>query len=369
MSFTLGELSRLVQGQLHGDPSIVICGTAIIRDAQAGQLTLADSDKALAKLATCGAAAVMTRVGMDTGSLPRIEVEDVSSCFARVTEVFRPRQQEGQRGVSTQAFVDPTAVIGSGATIFPGAYVGAGVVIGDGVTLHPGVCVMAGSSIGDHTTIFANAVLYEGTDVGRHVIIHASAVLGAYGFGYNSSTGRHLLSEQSGYVKVEDHVEIGAGATIDRGTYGATVIGEGTKIDNQVMVAHNCHIGRHNLLCSQVGIAGSCTTGDYVVMAGQVGIGDHLNIGHKTILGAKAGVMSDVPSDVIYVGIPATPHREQMQKQAAWSKLPEMRKEFKTLKLEVERLKSLLSAPSQTQTQSSSSEDDSCGDNAVSDAA
>lgn len=342
MSFTLGEISRLVQGQLYGDPGIVIHGTAIIRDAQAGQLTLADSDKAAGKLIECGAAAVLVRKGTDVGSMARIEVADVAASFAMVTELFRPRLKESHRGVSSQAYVDPSAQLGRDVTIFPGAYIGAQVILGSGVTIYPGVCVMAGSSIGDHTTVYPNVVLYEGTEIGKHVIIHASAVLGAYGFGYNSNTGRHLLSAQSGYVRVEDHVEIGAGATIDRGTYGPTVIGEGTKIDNQVMIAHNCRIGRHNLLCSQVGIAGSCTTGDYVVMAGQVGIGDHLQIGNKTILGAKAGVMNDVPGDSIYVGIPATPHREQMQKQAAWSKLPEMRKEFKALKTEVEQLRAML---------------------------
>lgn len=357
MSFTLGEISRLVQGQLHGDPGIVIHGTAIIRDAQAGQLTLADSDKAVLKLSECGAAAVLCRKGLDVGGMPRVEVADVSACFAMVTELFRPRLKESHRGISSQAYVDPSAQLGRDVTIFPGAYVGAQVIIGSNVTIYPGVCVMAGSSIGDHTTIYPNAVLYEGTEIGKHVIIHASAVLGAFGFGYNSSTGRHILSAQSGYVRVEDHVEIGAGATIDRGTYGPTVVGEGTKIDNQVMIAHNCRIGRHNLLCSQVGIAGSSSTGDYVVMAGQVGIGDHLNVGSKTILGAKAGVMNDVPGDSIYVGIPATPHREQMQKQAAWSKLPEMRKEFKALKTEVEQLRAMLNGmTSESQVDSSRKE-------------
>ena len=113
---------------------------------------------------------------------------------------------------------------------------------------------------------------------------------------------------------------MGAGTTIDRGTYGPTIIGEGTKIDNLVMVAHNCRIGRHNMLCAQVGIAGSTSTGDYVVMAGQAGVRDHVHVGSRAMLGAKAGVMSDVPDDARVVGIPATPEREQMVKQAVLSK-------------------------------------------------
>ena len=132
-------------------------------------------------------------------------------------------------------------------------------------------------------TIFPNAVLYENTDRRRRATIHASAVLGAYGFGYELVDGRHVLSAQLGNVVLGADVEIGAGTTIDRGTYGPTIIGDGTKIDDQVMVAHNCRIGRHNMLCSQVGVAGSTTTGDYVVMAGQVGVRDHVHIGDRAV--------------------------------------------------------------------------------------
>ena len=176
---------------------------------------------------------------------------------------------------------------------------------------------MAGCRIGRGATIFPNAVLYENTVVGPRCVIHAGAVLGAYGFGYETVDGRHTLSAQLGNVVLGADVEIGAGTTIDRGTYGPTVIGEGTKIDDQVMIAHNCRIGRHNMLCSQVGIAGSTSTGDYVVMAGQVGVRDHVHIGERAVLGAMAGVINDVPDGARMIGIPATPEREQKLKQAA----------------------------------------------------
>jgi UDP-3-O-[3-hydroxymyristoyl] glucosamine N-acyltransferase len=134
------------------------------------------------------------------------------------------------------------------------------------------------------------------------------------------------------------HGEIGAGSTVDRGTYGPTTIGDGTKIDNQVMIAHNCRIGRHNMICAQVGIAGSTSTGDYVVMAGQVGVRDHVHIGHQAVLGAMAGVINDVADGARMVGIPATPEREQMIKQAALAKLPEMRRQLKQLQAAVKQL-------------------------------
>ena len=156
-------------------------------------------------------------------------------------------------------------------------------------------------------------------------------MLGAYGFGYKTVDGRHQLSAQLGWVELGADVEVGACTTIDRGTYGPTRIGEGTKIDNQVMIAHNCRIGRHNLICSQVGVAGSCTTGDYVVLAGQVGVRDHVHIGDQAIVGAKGGVSGDVPGGETYLGIPATPEREQKLKQAALSKLPELRRQVKEM--------------------------------------
>jgi UDP-3-O-[3-hydroxymyristoyl] glucosamine N-acyltransferase len=335
MSFTLGEITRLVRGTCHGDPGLIIDNADIIRDAQAGSITLADKAELLESLSDSEAVAVIVPQGISVQDRSYVEVDDVHVAFARVVNLFYPRESEGQTGISSTAEVHPTAEIGEGVTIFPHVYVGPNVKLGDHVTLHPGVSIMAGCTIGSHTTIYPNSVLYELTEVGNHCMIHANATLGAFGFGYDSSTGRHVLSAQSGFVRLEDHVDIGAGTTIDRGTYGPTIIGEGSKLDNQVMVAHNCRIGKHNLLCSQVGIAGSCTTGDYVVMAGQVGIGDHLEIGSKTILGAKAGVMADIPGDSIFVGIPATPHREQMQKQAALAKLPEMRKQFKKLQKEL----------------------------------
>ena len=133
-------------------------------------------------------------------------------------------------------------------------------------------------------------------------------------------------------------MEIGAGTTIDRGTYGPTVIGEGTKIDDLVMIAHNCRIGRHNMLCSQVGVAGSTTTGDYVVMAGQVGVRDHVHVGKGAVLGAMAGVINDVPDGSRMIGIPATPEREQKIKQALMSRLPEMRQQLKRLQAAVAKL-------------------------------
>jgi UDP-3-O-[3-hydroxymyristoyl] glucosamine N-acyltransferase len=367
MQATLAELAALVGGQLVGDGRLPIVGAATLQDAGPGEITLVDqSDKRRLLATSRAAAAVVPRDFTDLG-LPAVCVDDVHAAFAVIVRHFSPRREAVRQGVSPLASIDPTATIGNDVDIHPFASIGPGVTIGDGSTIHSGVHVMAGSQIGAGTTIFPNAVLYENTIVGPRCVIHANAVLGAWGFGYSTCNGQHVLSAQLGNVVLGADVEIGAGTTIDRGTYGPTVIGEGTKIDDLVMVAHNCRIGRHNMLCSQVGVAGSTTTGDYVVMAGQVGVRDHVRIGHRAVLGAMAGVTNDVPDDARMIGIPATPEREQKIKQAAWSKLPEMRRQLKQLQRVVDALAAQMPAADVPPTIPADppAEDDAAGQRAV----
>ncbi len=331
MQATLAELAALVGGHLTGSGDVLISGAASLFEAEPGQITLVDRADKRQRLERCRATAVIAPREFTPQSLPAIQVDDVHQAFAAVVRWFRPPREEVCSGVSPLAAVSPSAKLGQEVTVHPFATVGDDVTIGDGSTIHCGVRIMSGSQIGEKVVIFPNAVLYENTVVGPRCTIHANAVLGAYGFGYRFADGCHVLSAQLGNVVLGADVEIGAGSTVDRGTYGPTTIGEGTKIDDLVMIAHNCQIGRHNMLCSQVGIAGSTTTGDYVVMAGQVGVRDHVHIGRGAVLGAKAGVSNDVPEGSRVIGIPATPERDQKVKQAAFSKLPEMRHELKQL--------------------------------------
>jgi len=338
MTLALGQIAEMVGGELHGDASLPITGAAILRDAHRGDITLADKPQLAGKLANCQASAVLVPPSFRPDGVPFVTVRNVHRSFAMIVERFRPAVASRACGTSPSAHVSPTARIANDVNIQAGATIGDGVEIGRGTTIHAGVQILPGCRIGEQVTIFPNAVLYEQTRIGNRVIIHANAVLGAYGFGYETIEGQHQLSAQLGYVEIEDDVEIGAGTTIDRGTYGPTTIGCGTKIDNLVMIGHNCRIGRHNLLCAQVGIAGSCTTGDYVVMAGQVGVKDHIDIGPRAILCAQAGIMYDIPPETAYMGTPATREREHLQMVAAAAKLPDMRKEFRALQRQVAAL-------------------------------
>lgn len=345
MSVTLDELATLVGGRVVGDGRTLIQGAETLRDAQPGDISLADGAKFVSQLTASRASAVVVPASMESLDRPAIVTDNVHDAFARIVACFRPPRAAETAGVSPQASISPSARLGDGVTVYPGATIGDDVEIGPNTVVHAGVRILPGCRIGASCTFFPNAVLYENTRVGDRSIIHAGAVLGAYGFGYSTKNGRHVLSPQLGYVELEEDVEIGAGTTIDRGTYGATRIGAGTKIDNQVMIGHNCRIGRHNMICSQVGIAGSCTTGDYVVMAGQVGVRDHVNIGDRVVLGAKSGVMTDLASGQQYLGAPAMVEREEMRLVAALHKLPELRKEFRELKRQLDALVAASPAP------------------------
>ncbi len=277
MTIQLAEIAALVEGRLIGDAELACHGANPPGEAISGEITMLDDPRRASSIAQSGALAVITGEEVDLGGRPQIVVANPRQAFSTVVAHFRPPIDQVQLADG----IHPTAEIAETALIHPRVIVGAGTKIGDRTRIMPGAVIMPQCVIGDDCVIYANATLYEYTQVADRVVIHAGAVLGAHGFGYRPENGRHMLTPQLGYVAIESDVEIGAGTTIDRGTYGATRVGEGTKIDNHVMIGHNCQIGRHNLICSQVGIAGSSRTGDYVVLAGQVGLADHITLGRS----------------------------------------------------------------------------------------
>jgi UDP-3-O-[3-hydroxymyristoyl] glucosamine N-acyltransferase len=371
MPISLAQLATLVDGQLRvtkpSDEQMRITGAATLDVASAGQITLADHADRAAELGRSAAAAAIVSANVPSSEKPTIVVENVHHAFAQVVTHFRPLRQRPSQGISSAAHVSPTAQIAEDVEIYPGAHIGDQVVIGAGSVIHPGVTIMAGCQLGKQVTIFPNVVLYEDTLVGNRSIIHSGAVLGAYGFGYRQQEGHHRLSAQLGYVELGDDVEIGACATVDRGTYGPTVIGAGTKVDNLVQIAHNCRLGKHNLICGQVGIAGSTTTGDHVVMAGQVGVRDHVHIGSGAVLCSKAGISNNIEAKEVVLGQPAIPVRKQKLQLAAISKLPEMRKQFKALQRELTKLQAKLS-PEETD-EAGNASNNKAGDNSSEQAA
>jgi UDP-3-O-[3-hydroxymyristoyl] glucosamine N-acyltransferase len=339
-SIDLPTLAKRVHGELFSRSTHdEITGAAPLSDAVAGHITLLDHEKNIPRLQSSSASACVTRKTFPEVSIPQIVVQNPHEAFAQICQLFRPQVVVSRRsGVDSLASVASTAQVSSLATVEPFASVAEECTVGDGTHLHRGVTIMHGCRIGRDCQLFPGVVLYPGTILEDRVVLHSGCVLGAHGFGYRMENGKHIPTAQIGWVHVESDVEIGANSCVDRGTYGATHIGEGTKIDNFVQIAHNCNIGKHNLICAHAGIAGSASTGDYVVIAGQVGVRDHVKIGSRTMVGAQAGVISDTSEDQILLGSPAIPRNEQAILFASINRLPELRKTVKTLTKQVASL-------------------------------
>jgi UDP-3-O-[3-hydroxymyristoyl] glucosamine N-acyltransferase len=332
VSSTLRELAELVQGNLEGEGRLVITAARPLDACQPGDITFVEDERHVARLRNCLASAVVVPTGVAVPGFALIQVADPLMAFVAVVRRLHGQAELPPGGIDPRAAVHPTAQIGPDPTIDAFAVVGAGSTVGARCRIHSGAVVGRHCRLGDDVTLHPHAVLYDGTVLGDRVTIHANVVLGADGFGYRLHDGRHVKVPQLGHVELGEDVEIGACTTIDRGTFDATRVGAGTKIDNLVMVGHNCRIGRHNLFVSQVGIAGSCTTGDYVVMAGQVGIADHIHIGDHALLGAQAGVMRDIPAGERVLGAPAMPEREQKRIFISITKLPDLCRDVKRIK-------------------------------------
>lgn len=341
---TLERLARCVDGEVVGNAALEIRGAASLDKAGPQEIAFAVNDRSFRSLVSSKAGACFVD-RKDRGSeilkgaqAALVLVDDPLDAFVVVLKQFRPQSVRSSVGISSHARIDPTALIGPDCNIYAGAFIDAGVVIGSHCDIFPGVYVGRNCKIGDECVLHSNAVLYHEVVLGQRVVIHASAVVGADGFGYRFREGRFEKIPQLGWVEIQDDCEIGACATIDRGMIGPTVIGAGTKLDNLVMIGHNCELGRHNAFASQVGLAGSVTTGDYVRCAGQVGIADHVHLGTGSTLGAKAGVHKDIPAGETHIGAPARPEKEEFRIMMATAKVPEMRKQLRELEARINLL-------------------------------
>ncbi|MGZ3485360.1 MAG: UDP-3-O-(3-hydroxymyristoyl)glucosamine N-acyltransferase [Isosphaeraceae bacterium] len=354
MVATVEQLAALVRGRLVGDGSVSIRSARPVAEAGPGDITFIESERYAKLLRSSPASAAIVGPHFNHNrpsikdDLAVIEVDDPISAFVAVRSHLSGEQQPRWTGIHPQACVAATARMGTNVAVYPFVFVGENAEIGDGTTLFPGVVIGEGCRIGQECTIHPNAVLYPDVVLNDRVEIHAGTVLGGDGFGYRQVSGRHVKIPHTGGLEVGSDVEIGANCAIDRATFEATRIGEGTKIDNLVMIGHNNQIGRHNLLCGQVGIAGSCTTGDNVVMAGQAGIKDKTQIGDGVIVGAQAGVHRNIPSGQQVLGSPAIPVREQRRIFQMIARLPEMHRQFRQLAAQIDVITAALSMQAET---------------------
>ena len=321
---TVGEIADFVGGKFEGARDTRVTGVAPLTDATERHVSFLANPKYAQQLETTRAAAVL--VGNDAGQSPRfIRVDNPYFAMARVVARWfagRPMPE----GISPMASVAKSASVGRNVGIGPFSTIGDKVVLGDNVRIFPNVTIEAESMIGDDTIIYPLVSIYFRSRIGQRCIVHSGAVIGADGYGFATEGGKHHKIPQIGIVRVGDDVEIGAGTTIDRAALGETVIGDGTKIDNLVQIAHNVKVGKHCLLVSQAGIAGSTELGDYVVMAGQAGASGHLKIGSGAQIAAKSAVFEDVPDGVKVRGVPAIPWRDYSRREVWLSRIADLAK-------------------------------------------
>jgi UDP-3-O-[3-hydroxymyristoyl] glucosamine N-acyltransferase len=326
----LGTLAAQLECELRGDGEIEITAVRALDDAGPGHLAFLANPKYTAQLATTRASAVLLATDAPDLAVPTLRTANPYLAFARALALFhRPR--------TPPAGVHPTAVIAASARIGAGAAIGAHVVVGEEVeigaaaTLHPNVTIYPGVRIGRDFVAHAGVVIREDVRIGDRVLLHPGVVVGADGFGFAPGPQGAVKIPQTGTVVIEDDVEIGANATIDRATLGATIIRAQVKLDNLVMVAHNCEIGAGTMLAAQVGIAGSTRVGRGVQMGGQAGVAGHVTIGDGVQVVAQSGIPSSVPAGKIVGGYPAVEVGVWRRTSAALLRLPELLRRVRRL--------------------------------------
>ena len=337
MNITAGQIAAQLRGEVLGDASIQITGLASVDSARVGDLTFAEKETHFAAAEQGAAAAILVSGPFVSSNKVIIRVPNTRVAVARLLPLFFPSDP-------VEAGIDPGAVIHPSAQIDATAYVGPHCVVGPRTRIGARSVLMGGNhlgrdcQVGDDVCLFPNAVIYARSQIGHRVTIHAGSVIGSDGYGYVFDEGRHRKMPQVGNVVIGDDVEIGANAAIDRGALGSTVVGQGTKIDNLVHVAHNVVIGCHCLIMGQVGFAGSTRLGDYCVIASQSGISGHLKLGNQATVGAKSGVMRDIPDGGTVLGIPAMPDKQAKRQWVGVQQLPEMIRRMRELEKRVEEL-------------------------------
>lgn len=338
-SKTVFELAQHVSGNVIGDGEIEIERVASLESANEGDITFLEDLKNISSAKETKASCLIIPTGANVeASCSLIEVAKPKLAFALIAAVLHPQKRNASA-------IHPTAIIAESAKVDSSAYIGPYVCVGENSTIGANAQIYSGARIGDNVRIgddsilHSNVVLYDNVTLGNRVILHAGVVVGADGFGYVRDAGGYHKFPQIGTVTIEDDVEIGANACIDRGALGETRIGKGTKIDNLVQVAHNVSIGERVVIASQTGISGSTIIESDAVIGGQVGMGDHATVKSGAIIGSKAGVLpGKIVRAGVWWGVPVIPLEQYKRLNAHFRGLPKLKDEVDELKTQLEKL-------------------------------
>ncbi|NNE99801.1 MAG: UDP-3-O-(3-hydroxymyristoyl)glucosamine N-acyltransferase [Pyrinomonadaceae bacterium] len=325
------EIADLVKGELVGDEDVEISRVAALEDASNGDISFIEAAGAIDRLEQVSASCLLIPQNSEIKTTcPSIQVKNPKYAFATIAAELHPfRKSSGWH--ETISIPDKSDV----RARFIGAFVSIGenTNIGEGSEIHDGSRVGRNVTIGNSSIVNPNCVIYDNVTIGNNCVIHSGSVIGADGFGFVRGEDEYIKFPQIGTVVIEDNVEVGANSCIDRGALGETRIGEGTKIDNLVQVAHNVTIGKRVVIASQTGISGSVTIEDDCVIGGQVGFGDHCTVESGAVIGSQAGVLpGKIVREGVWWGTPVKPLRDYKRLNAHINSLPRLKQEIKTLR-------------------------------------
>lgn len=337
MEFSAEQIASILEGEIQGDEQVKVSGLSKIEEGQPNTLTFLANNKYESYIYSTNASiAIVAKTFAPSKSLPAtltlIKVENPYSCFAKLLEVYDQMHTKSAQ-IEKNAFISETATIGEEVYIGANAYIGENAVIGNHVKIYPNTYIGDNVKIGDNTTIHPNVSIYHSCIIGKSCLIHAGAVIGADGFGFApNEKGEFQKVPQIGNVILEDFVDIGANATVDRATLGSTILRKGVKIDNLVQIAHNVEIGENSAMAAQAGIAGSTKVGQNVLVGGQVGISGHLKVADRTQIVAQAGISGNVKeTDTILMGSPGIPSNDFKRSYIGFRKLPSILKRLQKI--------------------------------------
>lgn len=344
MVFTAQQIAGFTGGTVDGDPNAAVSSFAKIEEGTEGSLSFLANPQYESYIYETRSTIVLVNADFNPSKEIKATLVRVDNAYEAVAKLLQLYQsmQEKRVGISSLAFIDPSAKIGKDCYIGPFVAIAEGVEIGDGVVLHPHVTIGKNAKVGSCTEIYSNAVIYHDCKVGSNCILHAGSVIGADGFGFAPTSEGYDKIPQIGIVTIEDNVEIGANTCIDRSTMGSTIVHKGVKLDNLVQIAHNVEVGANTVMSAQVGVAGSAKVGEWCMFGGQVGIAGHLKVGDRTHLGAQSGLAGGNlarKGGATMMGYPAIDHKKFAKNMAALNSLPDLLKEVAAMKRELEELK------------------------------
>jgi UDP-3-O-[3-hydroxymyristoyl] glucosamine N-acyltransferase len=319
----LADLAERAGAALAGPGDLEVVEVTDLERAHPRALVMIADARRVPAADASAAGALLVAADAPPTAKPALRARHVRAAFARVLALLAP-DEPPVPGVHPTAVIAPDAQVAADASVGPQAVVGPAAQVGARAAIGAGAVVGARARVGADSVLHPRVVVYPDTIIGDRVILHGGAVIGADGFGYATEEGVHLKIPHRGRVVIEDDVEIGANTTVDRATLGETRIGRGSKIDNLVQIGHNVTIGPGVLIAAQTGISGSVTIGEGAVLAGQVGVRDHVTIGARAVVLGGAGITKTIPAGATVSGVPARDHREQLRREAAVARLPEV---------------------------------------------